>query len=84
MIKNKRLVPTVNVIVLNAKLKLEEKGLVVQQTREHWNTESGKPRIGAVNSFGYGGSNVHAILREVTSKETSVQEEPVDRVNNFR
>jgi len=83
MIKNKRLVPTVNVNVLNPKLKLEEKGLIVQQTSEHWNTESGKPRIGAINSFGYGGSNVHVILREVTSKETSEQEEPVDRLNNI-
>jgi len=83
MIKNKRLVPTVNVNVLNPKLKLEEKGLIVQQTSEPWNTESGKLRIGAVNSFGYGGSNVHVILREVTSKETSVHEEPVDRLNNI-
>ena len=82
MIKNKRLVPTVNVNVLNPKLKLEEKGLVVQQTSEPWNTESGKPRIGAVNSFGYGGSNVHVILREVTSKGISEQE-PVCRPNNI-
>ena len=83
MIKNKRLVPTVNVNVLNPKLKLEEKGLVVQQSSEPWNTESGKPRIGAVNSFGYGGSNVHVILREVTSKEISEQTEPVSRLNNI-
>lgn len=83
MIKNKTLVPTVNVNVLNPKLKLEEKGLIVQQTSESWNTESGKLRIGAVNSFGYGGSNVHIILREVTSKEISEQEEPVSRLNNI-
>jgi len=80
MIKNKRLVPTVNVHVLNPKLKLEEKRLVVQQTNEPWDPENGKPRIGAVNSFGYGGSNVHAILREVTSKE-SLEEENVQRLN---
>ncbi|KAJ7385702.1 hypothetical protein OS493_013731 [Desmophyllum pertusum] len=81
MIKNKRLVPTVNVQVLNPKLKLEEKGLIVQQTSEPWNTETGKPRIGAVNSFGYGGSNVHVILREVTSKQ-SLHEKSINRQNN--
>ena len=82
MIKNKRFVPTVNVHVLNPKLKLEEKGLVVQQTSEPWKTESGKPRIGAVNSFGYGGSNVHVVLREVNSKQNSVYEESVGCLNN--
>ena len=80
MIKKKRLVPTVNVAVVNPKLKLEEKGLVLQQTNEPWNTEHGKPRIGAVNSFGYGGSNVHAILREVTSKQ-SFKEAKFKRLN---
>ena len=81
MIKNKRLVPTVNVHVLNPKLKLEEKGLVVQQISEPWNTENGKLRIGAVNSFGYGGSNVHAILREVPSEQI-LEEESKQRLNH--
>ena len=67
MIKKKTFVPTVNVQVLNPKLKLEEKGLVLQQTLEPWSKENGKSRIAAVNSFGFGGSNVHVILREVTS-----------------
>ena len=81
MIKKKKLVPTVNVNVVNPKLKLEEKGLVLQQTNEPWTTENGKPRIGAVNSFGYGGSNVHAILREVTSKQ-SFKEAKCKRLNH--
>ena len=81
MIKNKRLVPTVNVHVLNPKLKLEDKGLVVQQTSEPWSTQNGKPRTGAVNSFGYGGSNVHVILREVTPHR-SLQEESIKRLNH--
>ena len=68
MIKNKRFVPTVNIRVLNPKLKLNEKGLIVQQTNEPWITEGGKPRIGAVNSFGYGGTNVHVLVREVAVK----------------
>ena len=66
MIKKKTFVPTVNVQVLNPKLKLEEKGLVLQQTLEPWSKGKGKSRVAAVNSFGFGGSNVHVILREVT------------------
>ena len=71
MIKKRRMVPTVNVQTLNPKLKLRERGLAVQQIPEFWNVENGKLRIAAVNSFGYGGSNVHTILQEVPSKETS-------------
>ena len=71
MIKKRRMVPTVNVQTLNPKLKLRERGLAVQQITEFWNVENGKLRIAAVNSFGYGGSNVHTILQEVPSKETS-------------
>ena len=81
MIKNKKFVPTVNIHVLNPKLKLEENGFVVQQTTEPWTTERGKPRIAALNSFGFGGSNVHAILREVTSNQC-LDEENIVRLNN--
>ena len=82
MIKNKKFVPTVNISVLNSKLNLEENGLFVQQTTEPWITEKGKLRIAALNSFGFGGSNVHVILREVTTKQ-SLDEENVDRLNNI-
>ncbi|KAL9968892.1 hypothetical protein ACROYT_G021036 [Oculina patagonica] len=81
MIKRKKYVPTVNIRVLNPKLKLEEKQLVVQQTSEPWIKAKGKPRIAALNSFGYGGTNVHLILREVPSKQ-SFQEGKVERLNN--
>ena len=82
MIKKKRFVPTVNVHVLNPKLKLEEKGLFVQQTSEPWNTERDKPRIGAVNSFSFGGSNVHAILREFTPQPRCVEAKNDENMNH--
>jgi len=81
MIKEKKYVPTVNINVLNPKLKLEENEFVIQQTTEPWITENGKPRIAALNSFGFGGSNVHLILREVTSKHCS-KEMAASRLNN--
>ena len=82
MIKNKKYVPTVNIRVLNPKLRLEEKEIVVQQTSEPWIETKGKPRIAALNSFGYGGSNVHLLLREVTPKQ-SLEHEISERPNNI-
>ena len=81
MIKEKTYVPTVNINVLNPKLKLEENGLVVQQTTEPWITQKEKLRTAALNSFGFGGSNVHLILREVTSKHCSNRMD-VNRLNS--
>ena len=82
MIKKRKYVPTVNIRVLNPKLKLKEKELVVQQTSEPWVEKEGKPRIAALNSFGYGGSNVHLLLREATPKQ-GLEEEITERPNNI-
>ncbi|XP_078372526.1 mycocerosic acid synthase-like isoform X4 [Oculina patagonica] len=81
MIKKKKFVPTINIHVLNPKLKLEERGLIVQQISEPWIKANGKPRIAALNSFGYGGSNVHLIVREATPKNI-FEERNVGRLNN--
>ena len=64
MLKTKTLVPTININTLNPKLKLAEKGIKVQDVCEPWTQQDGNPRTAALNSFGYGGSNVHAILQE--------------------
>lgn len=64
MLKTKTLVPTVNINALNPKLNLAEKGIKVQDTCEPWLKHDRNPRTAAINSFGYGGSNVHAILQE--------------------
>ena len=80
MLKKKKLVPTVNIKTLNPKLNLAEKGIKVQDVCEPWIKDDGNPRAAAINSFGYGGSNVHAILQEhrenpdegcIIQKETS-------------
>lgn len=64
MLKSKTFAPTVNITTVNPKLKLTEKGIKVQDVCEPWRKEGEKPRTAALNSFGYGGSNVHAILQE--------------------
>ena len=81
MIKERTLVPTVNVNKLNPKLKLDQKNMIIQQTCEDWITSDGKPRVGAVNSFGYGGSNVHVILREVKSSQPDIMLTSSNRPN---
>ena len=79
MIRHQMYVPTVNIHKLNPKLKLEEKGIIVQQECEEWNRRDGKLRIGAINSFGFGGSNVHAIVREVSPRPCTPPAENVSR-----
>ncbi|EDO36949.1 predicted protein, partial [Nematostella vectensis] len=71
MIKNQSYVPTINVHTLNPRLKLAEKGLMIQTVAERWERRDGKPRIGAVSSYGFGGSNAHTILREINSSSES-------------
>ena len=66
MLKNQTLVPTVIQREVDPSLKLEAKGLMVQHETESWNRREGKQRVAAVNSYGYGGSNVHAVIREVS------------------
>ena len=64
MLKNKTLVPTINIKTLNPKFNLAEKGIKVQDICEPWTKQGKNPRTAAINSFGYGGTNVHAILQE--------------------
>lgn len=73
MLKNKTFVPTINITTLNPKLKLPEKGIRVQDVCEPWIKQGEKPRTAALNSFGYGGSNVHAILQEYQEIKSSAE-----------
>ena len=72
MIKRGKLVPTINIENPNPKLRLSDKGIEVQEECERWITKDGKLRTAAVNSFGYGGSNVHVILREILPKKQEI------------
>ena len=43
--------------------------LKVQTSVEHWPSINGKPRFCGVNSFGYGGTNAHLIVKEYINQQ---------------
>ena len=65
MMKHKKLVPTVNIENHSARLGISDKGMMVQEVTEDWPEHpKGLPRLAAVNSFGYGGSNAHVVVKQ--------------------
>ena len=59
---HRELPPSIHFQTPNALIPFEELRLRVQSTLEPW--ANPEPRIAAVSSFGFGGSNAHAILAE--------------------
>ena len=66
MMKNGQIVPSLHVKKdksnLNPKIKLDEYGFDIALGVTEWNTNDKGERISCVNSFGFGGSNSHAII----------------------
>ena len=72
MIKHGQFVPTINVREIKPQLKISERKMMVQVSYEPWKTQDGIPRTAAVSSYGFGGTNAHLIVREVTEKPVAV------------
>jgi hybrid polyketide synthase/nonribosomal peptide synthetase FtdB len=62
-LKERALPPSLHFSVPNPHIPFEELGLRVQDTLTPWPTHSG-PAVAGVSSFGFGGTNVHAVLEE--------------------
>ena len=80
MIKHAQFVPTINVHEVKPQLKMSERRMIVQICNEPWNTEDAAPRTAAVSSYGFGGTNAHVIVREVT--KIPVAEIPRRNISN--
>ncbi|MEM6602171.1 MAG: type I polyketide synthase, partial [Verrucomicrobiota bacterium] len=63
-LQHQQLVPSLHSGTLNPHIDFGKTPFRVQQVLEDWETESGKPRIAGVSSFGAGGSNAHVIIEE--------------------
>ena len=72
MIKHAQYVPTINVNEVKPQLKMTERRMMVQVCNEPWKVTDGAARAAAVSSYGFGGSNAHLIVREVTRKPVAV------------
>ena len=70
MMENNKIYPTVGIESQAIRLDIEERGLRIPITCEEWPLQEGEAKMAAVNSFGYGGSNAHMILKEAKKFET--------------
>ncbi|MCX7920863.1 MAG: amino acid adenylation domain-containing protein [Clostridia bacterium] len=75
-LKNKKIPPHLHLKELNPKIEIEKWPYKIPTSLEQWPEHQGPARAG-VNSFGFGGTNSHAILQEapengISSSENSV------------
>jgi acyl transferase domain-containing protein/acyl-CoA synthetase (AMP-forming)/AMP-acid ligase II/acyl carrier protein len=59
------IVPQINLRTLNPLLRIDGTPFRIATAPEPWPPAEGLPRLAAVSSFGFGGTNAHAILEEV-------------------
>ncbi len=52
----------------NPKIDFDALGIRVPIDSVSWDTPGGKPRVAAVNSFGFGGANAHVIVKEAPAR----------------
>ncbi|KAK3601938.1 hypothetical protein CHS0354_034573 [Potamilus streckersoni] len=66
MMHHEMIVPSLHVDKegVNSKNNLDKHGLVIPMKTDIWPSPKGIPRMACVNSFGFGGTNAHAIVQE--------------------
>lgn len=71
-LRHRRIPPQLHLAKLNPKIDLAGSGLEIATTARDWAVAAGRDgvtRHAAVSSFGFGGANVHALLREAAPDE---------------
>ena len=75
-LRNRQLAPSLHVETPNRYIPFAESPFFVNTKLRDWTTEPGVPRLAAVSSFGFSGTNVHALLREAPVAPPRPREEP--------
>jgi polyketide synthase PksM len=68
-LQHKTLVPTIHVEKENEYINFEKSPFYVNKEERSWTTASGVPRQAAISSFGFSGTNVHLVVRELKKEE---------------
>jgi acyl transferase domain-containing protein/acyl-CoA synthetase (AMP-forming)/AMP-acid ligase II/acyl carrier protein len=66
VLRSGEIVPNLNLRSLNPMLRVEGTPFRIATAGESWTSPRGVPRHAAVSSFGFGGTNAHAILEEAS------------------
>ena len=62
MMKNQKMVPSINAQPLNHRIPFNELKLNVCQKQSSWCPNDNNRRIASINCFGFGGTNAHAVV----------------------
>lgn len=73
--KNKKLVPTINLRKPNEHFNFEDSPFYVNTELRSWQSAQGIPRRASVSSFGISGTNAHIVIEEYNCK--SAEKEPI-------
>jgi hybrid polyketide synthase/nonribosomal peptide synthetase FtdB len=78
-LKNKQIPPHLHLKEMNSKIEIDKWPYEIPTKLESWPEHEGLARAG-VNSFGFGGTNAHAILQEIPIMVTDAKENSITEV----
>nr|WP_255517877.1 PfaD family polyunsaturated fatty acid/polyketide biosynthesis protein [Thermoactinomyces sp. CICC 10523] len=78
-LKHKTLPPTIHYHRLNEHISLDDSPFYINKSKRPWTERDGVPRLAAVSSFGFSGTNAHIVVEEyLPEPETMAPTDPMD------
>ncbi|MDX2199233.1 MAG: beta-ketoacyl synthase N-terminal-like domain-containing protein [Phycisphaerae bacterium] len=71
-LRHKVIPPTIKVDLPHPKMELDDSPFYLPTQPRPWFSRAGQPRRAAVSSFGFGGSNFHAVLEEAEADKSEI------------